>query len=100
MVGIIDIINVGLFAAALRMARQACEVDGYKNPTYVDTLAAAYAATGRFDQAVATQQRAIDLIRESDRASEAPADHTEMIKDFTSRLKLYEAKRPYRKAAP
>ncbi len=46
---------------ALRLAKRACELINYKRPDFLDTLAAAYAAGGRFDIAVETAQEAIEL---------------------------------------
>jgi len=86
-------------AAALRMARRACEIDGHKTSEFVDTLAAAHAANGRFDEAVRIQQQAIDIISAPEGAA-PPADHADMLKAFTSRLRVYEAQRPYRTPNP
>ena len=55
------------------------------NPQHLDTLAAAYAEAGQFEKAVSTQQEAIALLQ-----TEAEKN------DYRSRLKLYEAKKPYR----
>ena len=46
---------------AIQLAKQADELCGGKDPSVVRTLAAAYAETGRFKEAVATSQRALDL---------------------------------------
>jgi len=46
---------------AVTLAERACEVAGHDNPRLLDTLAAAYAAAGRFDDAVATASRAVEL---------------------------------------
>jgi TPR repeat protein len=55
---------------------------------YLDTLAAAYAETGAFDRAVATQLDA--------RAALPPATSPEALADFDSRLALYRAGLPFR----
>jgi len=39
----------------------ACKDTGYRNPQYLDTLAAAYAEAGRFQDAVATAEKALGL---------------------------------------
>jgi Flp pilus assembly protein TadD len=52
-------------AAALRLALDVCEKTGSRDPRALDTLAAAYAATGRIDLARATAERAADRARES-----------------------------------
>jgi tetratricopeptide (TPR) repeat protein len=48
---------------AVRLARQACELTGYRGPAHLSTLAAAYAARGEFTDAVDTAQKAVDLAR-------------------------------------
>ena len=46
---------------AVELAQHACELTGYKNPSFLDTLAAACAAAGRFADAVETARTAINL---------------------------------------
>ena len=48
---------------AIQLGKQADELCGGKNPSVVQTLAAAYAEAGRFKEAVATGQRASSLAR-------------------------------------
>ncbi|MBW1806178.1 MAG: tetratricopeptide repeat protein, partial [Deltaproteobacteria bacterium] len=48
---------------AIRFAEKACELTGYARPVLLNTLAAAYAAGGRFPEAVDTAQKAIALAR-------------------------------------
>ncbi len=48
---------------ALRLAERAVELTEGKEPNYLDTLAAAQAAAGRFGDAAATAERAVDLAR-------------------------------------
>lgn len=50
---------------ALRLARIACRGTLESNPNALDTLAAALAAVGRFDEAVETAQRAAKLAEQS-----------------------------------
>jgi tetratricopeptide (TPR) repeat protein len=52
-----------------------------------DTLAAAYAAAGRFDDAVAEQGRAIELLRKE--------GQEKSVADFEERLALYREGKPY-----
>jgi pentatricopeptide repeat protein len=54
----------------------------------VNTLAAAYAEAGQFDKAVSTQKEAIASLKD---AAE--------IKDFESRLILYQASLPFHQSA-
>jgi tetratricopeptide (TPR) repeat protein len=76
------------WAAAVEAARRAVRLSGGADGMYLDTLAAAYAEAGKFDEAVKTQQQALAdpayLAREGDDARE--------------RLRLYQAKQPYRMA--
>ena len=71
---------------AVEAAKKACELTGHKNGGYLDTLAAAYAELGQFDQAVEWQEKALkagDLpIRDQDGARK--------------RLELYKQKKAYR----
>jgi tetratricopeptide (TPR) repeat protein len=71
---------------AVRLARQAVSLDD--DPGYRDTLAAAYAEAGRFDDAVAEQVRAIEMLRAAGWQNE--------IADSRSRLGLYRRGQPYR----
>ena len=70
---------------ALENAKKACELISWKQPKCLDTLAAAYAETGAFDQAVTWEQKAIE-------SSSKEAD----VKGFQERLELYKQKKPYR----
>ena len=65
---------------------------------HLDTLAAAYAETGRFDEAVATQRRAIEqLDRQKKPKSPKTAERRNKLKkEMRSRLTAYEARQPYR----
>src|SRR4030043_202694 len=71
---------------AVRFALKALSID--RNAQYLDTLAAAQARKGDFKQAVETQQAALNLLRK-DKAVQ------ETIKEFTTRLSLYTAGKPY-----
>ena len=73
---------------AVELAIQACELTAWKNPILLDTLAAAYAETGRFDEAVRWQNKALEF----------PEFKKSEIKAGRERLSLYESGRPYREA--
>ncbi|MBA4389870.1 MAG: hypothetical protein C0399_02910 [Syntrophus sp. (in: bacteria)] len=72
---------------AVRFALKAVSID--RNAQYLDTLAAAQARKGDFKQAVETQQAALDLLRKDKAVQE------ETVKEFTTRLSLYTAGKPY-----
>lgn len=71
-------------ARAVKNASLVCEATDFKNPNYLDTLAAAYAESGDFDEAVQWAQKALELA-----SPEAKQSHAE-------RLKLYEEQKPLR----
>jgi len=73
--------NPGDPQEALGLARRACELTAYKDPGSLDTLAAAYAATGRFDDAVATAEKAVHIM-----ASGPDKERTDKARN---RLRLY-----------
>jgi tetratricopeptide (TPR) repeat protein len=71
-------------AQAVELAERCCELSGYQVGATLDTLAAAYAEAGRFDDAVRWQTKAIEL---------APAAGKAELK---TRLELYRAGKPFR----
>jgi tetratricopeptide (TPR) repeat protein len=73
--------------AAVELADKANQLTGYSQPEFLDTLAAAYAEVGRFPEAVQTSQKAMELARSHGKA--------ELARDIGSRLRLYQAGRPY-----
>jgi tetratricopeptide (TPR) repeat protein len=72
---------------AVEFAERACELTDYKNFEVLDTLAAAYAATGRFPRAIETAEKAVKLAVSQGRK--------ELAEEIQNRLRLYKAKRPY-----
>ena len=69
---------------AVALASRGADLSSPADPTVLDVLAAAYAAAGDFDRAVATAQRALSL------ASQGDAD------TLRQRLQLYRQRRPLR----
>lgn len=60
-------------ATAVTMARRACELTGWSDPSVLDTLAAALAGVERYDEAVETAVRASALARAAGRSELAAA---------------------------
>ena len=77
---------------AVRLAERACAGDEANDHHYLDTLAAAYAAAGRFDESVEVCRRAIRL------AGEAGDENT--LAGLRRRLDFYTDRRPFRRDAP
>ena len=65
---------------------------------HLDTLAAAYAEMGQFEDAVTTQQRAIELIEREREPNNAQSieNRAKLKAKMQTRLAAYVAKRPYR----
>jgi protein O-mannosyl-transferase len=76
---------------AVELARQAERASGGKDPALLGTLAAAYAEAGRFPDAIATAQRALDLA-----TAQADAKQVETLRE---RLKLFQAGSPFHEGA-
>ncbi|WP_423213377.1 sel1 repeat family protein [Shewanella maritima] len=62
------------------------------DPTILDNLAAAYAEQGAFEQAVTTQQKAIDALKQNPELAN--------IDEFQSRLEQYRNNKAYREVIP
>jgi len=75
---------------AIRWAQHAAETTEYKEPGFLDTLAAAYAASGQFEQAIETANKAIQLYRER--------GQNEMAREIQQRLQLYKTGKRVRQA--
>jgi tetratricopeptide (TPR) repeat protein len=73
--------------AAVRFAQKACELSNYEHPGALDTLAAAYAATGNFPEAIKTAEKAVKLAED--------ANEKELAEDIGKRLELYKTSQPY-----
>jgi tetratricopeptide (TPR) repeat protein len=77
---------------AVKLAERACELTNYRKTIFVGTLAAAYAEAGRFDEAVATGQRACALAAE--------LGETNLLKRNQELVILYQAHQPYHEPPP
>ena len=73
---------------AVQLARRICQATEFQQPEFLDTLAAAYAETGRFSEAVTTVERAINLLEEFRIAPE----NQEALK---ARREMYKRHQPY-----
>ncbi len=71
---------------AVEMAQRACELSGWRNAYYINTLAAAHAEAGDFKAAAQWQQKALAL-KQFSTAGELAAE---------ARLLLYRSNQPYR----
>ena len=76
---------------AVELAEHACVLTNRRDPVCLDTLAAAYASAGRFDEAVATAN-------EARRLAEATGQKS-LAEDIHMRLQLYRDRKPYREPA-
>ncbi len=72
---------------AVELAQRANQLTGDGNPVVLGTLAAAYAEAGRFPEAVATAQRALQLA--------GTQSNTALAEALRSQLKLYQASLPF-----
>ena len=72
---------------AVALAQRACDLTHHQVPGYVDTLATAYAAAGRFPDAIAAAQNALALAQST--------GQSQLAAEIQSRLTLYRAGRPF-----
>ncbi|MDC0935920.1 tetratricopeptide repeat protein [Pirellulales bacterium] len=75
-------------ARAVALAERVCRETGFSSSICMDTLAAAYAEAGRFDEAVSTATKATELAKS--------AGKEELAAKFGARREMYRAKQPYR----
>ncbi len=72
---------------AVKWAEKACEQVRYQQPGFLDTLAAAYAEAGKFDQAKRAIAAAIQLAQ--------AAKRDDLVTEFRERAALYEKEQAY-----
>ena len=77
---------------AVALAERACSLTTNSVFAYLDTLAAAYAAAGRFSEAVATAQKAVQLAH--------AANQPQAANEIAARLELYRHGRAYHESKP
>jgi tetratricopeptide (TPR) repeat protein len=73
-------------ARAISFAERAVELTRRRDPAALDTLAAAYAASGDFDKAISTARGAVDLIEDQNPSASSA---------IRSRINLYRQRRPF-----
>lgn len=79
-------------AEAVKLAERACELTRYEQSDLLDTLAVAYASSGRFEEAIEVSEKAIELAKMS--------GQKDLADEIQSRLQLYQAGQPYHKSRP
>jgi tetratricopeptide (TPR) repeat protein len=72
---------------SIELALQACEVTEYKRPHIISTLAAAYAESGDWENAVKWSTKAVEMSDESEK---------EILDQLKDELKHYQEKKPFR----
>jgi tetratricopeptide (TPR) repeat protein len=72
---------------AVKWALVACKGTGRENPEYLDTLAAAYAESGQFGQAIQTVKESIELARS--------AKDEDLVQELANRLEIYKSKKAF-----
>jgi protein O-mannosyl-transferase len=77
---------------AVRLAQRACELTDYRKPLFIATLAAAYAESKRFPEAVTMAEKAEQLATD--------AGLKEMADAYRQLLELFQAGRPYHEPGP
>jgi spermidine synthase len=73
---------------AVRLAERAADATRYRDPGALDALAAAYAAAGRYEDAVRVAQAGLDMATR--------AGQTAVADRFRQRLELYQKRQPLR----
>ena len=73
-------------AEAVQYAEKACQLTGYADAQSLNALAAAYAEVGKFDLAVSTEQKALEIAKAKNQAA--------LILMTESLLKLYQSGKP------
>ena len=73
---------------AIAYAKRACELTKYAVPEFLDTLGVACAASGKFADAKAAAEKALNLARKTGKEG--------LAGEIEKRIKLYEAGQPYR----
>ena len=78
--------------SAINFAHRACQLTNYQNTGLLDTLAAAYAANGKFALAIENAEKAIKLAHEQQQKN--------LANEIQNRLRLYKTGLPYYEQHP
>lgn len=73
---------------AILLAEEICQATGYQDPLFLDTLSASYAEAGRFQEALTSARRGLEIALFQGRR--------DLAQDLQSRLISYQAGRPIR----
>jgi tetratricopeptide (TPR) repeat protein len=79
--------NIGNLTEALKFTEKACKLTEYNKPDFLDTMAAVYAAMGRFDEAIVTAEKALPMAKLFGK--------DKLALEIQNRLSLYKAGKPY-----
>ena len=77
---------------AVKLAEKAADLTAHQQPAILNTLAAAYAEAGRFDDALATANQAMQLAKQSNR--------TNLFPRLERAITLYQSRTPWRENGP
>jgi protein O-mannosyl-transferase len=77
---------------AVKYAERALKLSENREPAMLDTLAAAYAEAGRFDDAVRTAQEAAESAKRQ--------NNRKLVESIESRIRLYQTGKPYCESPP
>lgn len=75
---------------AVTLGERACKLTNNRVAEYLDTMAVAYAAAGRFDDAIATAQKGLDLAH--------AANQPQLVQGIATRLEMYRRGHAYRES--
>jgi spermidine synthase len=77
---------------AIHLAELSCKITNFKNPSLLNSLAAEYAAAGRFSEAVAIAEKALDLAQSS--------GQNQLADEIKDHLRSYRTSQPYIRPLP
>ena len=84
----ITLLAAGKANDAIRYAQRACELTGDKDAECLETLASAFAAAGKFDEATRIAEKALKAARISGQEN--------LVVEIQKQMELYQAGQPYR----